>query len=216
MAPGVQAPKVQGADKDFMDVALSLAARNLGDTWPNPTVGCVLVKDGHVIGRGWTGSGGRPHAETEALGRAGAAAKGATAYVTLEPCSHHGKTPPCADALIEAGISRVVVATTDPDSRVSGRGIAKLKAAGVIVEVGLSKGEADRLNAGHFLRAKHNRPFFALKVAASLHGRIALANGDSKWITAPPARRAVQALRARFDAILIGSGTALADDPLLT
>lgn len=205
-----------GADAAFMAAALSLSARNLGDVWPNPSVGCVLVKGGIVVGRGWTASGGRPHAETIALERAGPAARGATAYVTLEPCSHHGRTPPCADALVEAGIRRVVVATTDPDRRVSGRGIANLKAAGVIVEVGLGKDAADRLHAGHFLRAKNNRPFFALKVAASLDGRIALANGDSKWITAPPARRAVQALRARFDAILIGSGAVLADDPLLT
>ncbi len=216
MAPGVQAPKVQGADKDFMDVALSLAARNLGDTWPNPTVGCVLVKDGHVIGRGWTGSGGRPHAETEALGRAGAAAKGATAYVTLEPCSHHGKTPPCADALVAAGIARAVVATTDPDPRVNGRGIARLREAGIQVSESVGKTAADRLNAGFFLKVREGRPFFALKTATSLDGRIALASGESRWITGERARRAVHALRARFDAILVGSETALTDDPLLT
>jgi diaminohydroxyphosphoribosylaminopyrimidine deaminase / 5-amino-6-(5-phosphoribosylamino)uracil reductase len=204
-----------GADAAFMLAALSLAARNLGDTWPNPSVGCLIVNDGIVVGRGWTQSGGRPHAETEALARAGTAAKGATAYVTLEPCSHHGKTPPCADALIAAGIARAVIATGDPDPRVSGQGVAKLRAAGIAVEQGLRKAEADRLNAGFFLRVSHNRPLFALKTATSLDGRIALANGDSKWITGPVARQAVQALRARFDAILVGSGTALADDPML-
>ncbi len=206
----------QAADAAFMVAALSLAARNLGDTWPNPAVGCVIVKDNIVIGRGWTQSGGRPHAETEALKRAGSSAKGATAYVTLEPCSHHGKTPPCADALIAAGIARVVVATIDPDPRVAGQGIARLKAAGIQVDVGLAKAPAERLNAGFFLRVGQNRPLYALKTASSLDGRIALSNGDSKWITGPEARQAVQALRARYDAILIGSGTALADDPELT
>ena len=203
------------ADAAFMAAALSLAARNLGDTWPNPSVGCVIVNNGLIVGRGWTQSGGRPHAETEALKRAGASAKGATAYVTLEPCSHHGKTPPCADALIAAGIARVVVATGDPDLRVCGQGIAKLKAAGILVEQGLCKAEADRLNAGFFLRVTQNRPLFTLKTATSLDGRIALGNGDSKWITGPVARQAVQALRARFDAVLVGSGTVLADDPML-
>ncbi len=210
--------RVSGQDTDaaFMTAALSLAARNLGDIWPNPAVGCVIVKDNLVVGRGWTQSGGRPHAETKALQRAGASAKGATAYVTLEPCSHHGQTPPCADALIAAGIARVVVATGDPDPRVAGRGIAKLQAAGVLVEQGVDKAAADRLNAGFFLRVTQGRPLFALKTATSLDGRIALANGDSKWITGSLARQAVQALRARYDAILVGSGTALADDPMLT
>ena len=205
-----------GADAAFMAAALSLAVRNLGDTWPNPSVGCIIVKDGVVVGRGWTQSGGRPHAETEALKRAGAAAKGATAYVTLEPCAHYGKTPPCAEALIGAGIARVVVATGDPDPRVLGQGIAKLKAAGIEVVQGVEKDAAAWLNAGFFMRIGQNRPLFTLKTAASLDGRIALSNGDSKWITGPQARQAVQALRGRFDAILIGSGTALADDPLLT
>jgi len=204
------------ADAAFMTAALSLAARNLGDTWPNPSVGCVIVKNNVIIGRGWTQSGGRPHAETEALARAGGEAKGATAYVTLEPCSHHGKTPPCAGALIAAGIARAVVATVDPDPRVAGQGIAKLKAAGIQVELGTAKAPAERLNAGFFMRMTQNRPLFAMKTASSLDGRIALANGDSKWITGPEARQAVQALRARYDAILVGSGTALADDPLLT
>lgn len=207
---------VQASDKDFMDVALSLAARNLGDTWPNPAVGCVLVKDGRVIGRGWTQSGGRPHAETEAIARAGATARGAAAYVTLEPCSHHGKTPPCADALVSAGIARAVVATADPDQRVNGRGIARLREAGLQVTEGVGKAAADRLNAGFFLKTREGRPFFALKTATSLDGRIALASGESRWITGASARRAVHALRARFDAILVGSETALTDDPLLT
>lgn len=203
-------------DKEFMDVALALAARNLGDTWPNPTVGCVLVKDGHVIGRGWTQGGGRPHAETEALSRAGAAAKGATAYVTLEPCSHHGKTPPCADALIAAGVARVVAATTDPDPRVNGRGLARLRDAGIQVDEGIGKVAADRLSAGFFLKITQGRPLFALKTATSFDGRIALASGESRWITGETARRAVHALRARHDAILVGSETALTDDPFLT
>ncbi|MCA0202168.1 MAG: bifunctional diaminohydroxyphosphoribosylaminopyrimidine deaminase/5-amino-6-(5-phosphoribosylamino)uracil reductase RibD [Proteobacteria bacterium] len=204
------------ADNEFMDVALSLAARNLGDTWPNPSVGCVLVKDGHVVGRGWTQSGGRPHAETEALARAGDKARGATAYVTLEPCSHHGKTPPCADALVAAGVSRVVSATADPDTRVNGRGLARLRDAGIVVTEGVCKAAADRLNAGFFLKVGQGRPLFALKTATSLDGRIALASGESRWITGDTARRAVHAVRARYDAILVGSETALTDDPLLT
>jgi diaminohydroxyphosphoribosylaminopyrimidine deaminase/5-amino-6-(5-phosphoribosylamino)uracil reductase len=203
-------------DAGFMAAALSLAARNIGDCWPNPSVGCVLVKDGVVVGRGWTASGGRPHAETQALAQAGPAARGATAYVTLEPCSHHGRTPPCADALIAAGVVRVVSAIGDPDPRVSGGGLAKLRAAGVTVEEGLGAAEAARLAAGFFLRIKDKRPLFALKTATTLDGRMALANGKSQWITGPAARNLVHALRARFDAILIGSGTAIADDPMLT
>ena len=207
---------VVATDLEFMNAALSLAARNLGDTWPNPSVGCVIMKDGVIVGRGWTGSGGRPHAETEALARAGAAAKGATAYVTLEPCSHHGKTPPCAEALIAAGIARVVSATTDPDSRVSGNGHAKLRAAGIIVDEGVQRDLADRLNAGFFLRVRGKRPLFCLKTATTLDGRIALENGKSQWITGDQARHAAHALRARYDAILVGVGTAIADDPMLT
>ncbi len=209
-------PRASAADQEFMDVALGLAARNLGDAWPNPTVGCVLVKDGQVVGRGWTQSGGRPHAETEALARAGQAARGATAYVTLEPCSHHGQTPPCAEALVAAGVARVVAATADPDPRVNGRGLARLREAGIEVSEGVRKAAADRLNAGFFLKAAHGRPLFALKTATSLDGRIALASGESRWITGESARRAVHALRARYDAILVGSETALTDDPLLT
>lgn len=204
------------SDLEHMTAALRLGVRGLGDTWPNPAVGCVIVKDGIVVGRGWTQSGGRPHAETEALRRAGNAAKGATAYVSLEPCSHHGKTPPCAEALIAAGVARVVSATSDPDPRVSGQGHAKLKAAGIEVVEGLCKAEADKLNVGFFSRISKNRPLFALKTATSLDGRIALANGESQWITGPQARQAVQGLRAKFDAILVGSETVLNDDPALT
>ncbi len=207
---------VAGADREFMIGALSLAARNLGDTWPNPSVGCVIVKDGAVVGRGWTQSGGRPHAETEALRRAGSAAKGADVYATLEPCSHQGKTPPCADALIAAGVARVVVATIDKNPNVYGGGLKKLQDAGIAVETGLCEGEASRINAGFFLSIQQNRPLFALKTATTLDGRIALASGESKWITGEAARGAVQGLRARYDAILVGSNTVLADDPALT
>jgi diaminohydroxyphosphoribosylaminopyrimidine deaminase/5-amino-6-(5-phosphoribosylamino)uracil reductase len=204
------------ADHEFMRIALGLAARGLGDTWPNPAVGCVIVKDGDVAGRGWTQPGGRPHAETEALKRAGLAAKGATAYVSLEPCSHHGQTPPCAEALIAAGLARVVVAATDPDPRVAGRGIAKLREAGIAVTDNVCRAEAENLNAGFFLRVGKQRPLFALKTATSLDGRIALASGESRWITGEGARAAAQAIRAQFDAILVGSETVLRDDPNLT
>jgi diaminohydroxyphosphoribosylaminopyrimidine deaminase/5-amino-6-(5-phosphoribosylamino)uracil reductase len=205
------------ADHAHMTAALRLAERGLGDTWPNPTVGCVLVKDGHVVGRGTTQSGGRPHAETVALGKAGAFAKGATAYVSLEPCSHHGKTPPCADALIQAGVARVVVGATDPDPRVSGGGIAKLKAAGIEVqEKGPWEAEASALNAGFFRAVSDKRPLVCLKTATALDGRIAMASGESQWITGPAARRAVQMLRTHYDAILVGSETALTDNPELT
>jgi diaminohydroxyphosphoribosylaminopyrimidine deaminase / 5-amino-6-(5-phosphoribosylamino)uracil reductase len=207
---------VAAADRNFMLGALSLAARNLGDTWPNPSVGCVIAKDGVVVGRGWTQSGGRPHAESEAIKRAGNMAQDATAYVTLEPCSHEGQTPPCADALISAGIARVVVATRDRNPEVSGNGIEKLKAAGVQVETGACEIEAAHLNAGFFLKIESDRPLFALKSATTMDGRIALASGESKWITGEAARAAAHALRARYDAVLVGSSTVLADDPELT
>lgn len=199
-----------------MRAALALAARGLGNTWPNPAVGCVLVKDGQVVGRGWTQPGGRPHAETQALDRAGVQARGATAYVTLEPCSHHGRTPPCCDALIRAGVSRVVVALRDPDARVDGRGFARLRAAGITVEEGLLGAEAAALNAGFIRRVTQGLPLVTLKLAATLDGRIATCTGESRWITGAAARRAVHALRARHDAVLVGSGTVLADDPDLT
>ncbi len=203
-------------DAAHMRAALQLAARGLGNTWPNPAVGCVLVKDGRVIGRGWTQPGGRPHAETEALARAGEGARGATAYVTLEPCSHHGRTPPCCDALIRAGVSRVLVALRDPDARVDGRGFARLRQAGITVEEGLLGAEAAALNAGFIRRITQGLPLVTLKLAATLDGRIATQAGESRWITCAAARRAVHALRARHDAVLVGSGTVLADDPDLT
>ncbi|MCA3368403.1 MAG: bifunctional diaminohydroxyphosphoribosylaminopyrimidine deaminase/5-amino-6-(5-phosphoribosylamino)uracil reductase RibD [Roseomonas sp.] len=199
-----------------MRAALALARRGLGNAWPNPAVGCVLVKDGRVIGRGWTQPGGRPHAETEALRRAGDAARGATAYVTLEPCSHHGRTPPCCEALAGAGIARVVMAMRDPDPRVNGRGLAMLRGAGIVVEEGLLEAEARALNAGFFRRIQAGMPVVTLKLASTLDGRIATASGESRWITGAAARREVHALRARHDAILVGSGTVLADDPDLT
>ena len=203
-------------DLAHMRAALALARRNLGAVWPNPAVGCVLVKEGRVVGRGWTQPGGRPHAETEALGRAGETARGATAYVSLEPCSHHGKTPPCAEALIAAGIARVVAAVEDPDPRVSGNGIARLRAAGIAVETGLCAAEAAELNAGFFCRIGQGRPLVTLKLATSLDGRIATATGESRWITGPAARARAHLLRATHDAVLVGTGTALADDPQLT
>jgi len=199
-----------------MRLALALAERALGTTAPNPAVGCVIVAENRVVGRGWTQMGGRPHAETMALAEAGEAARGATAYVTLEPCAHHGQTPPCANALVEAGVARVVVAVEDPDPRVSGKGIAMLRAAGIEVETGVLEKEATELNAGFFLRVKENRPLVTLKIAQSLDGKTATVSGQSKWITGPEARRFGHLLRAKNDAILIGIETALADDPELT
>ncbi len=199
-----------------MRAALALAARGLGRTAPNPAVGCVLVREGAVVGRGWTQPGGRPHAETEALLRAGDAARGATAYVSLEPCAHTGKTPPCAEALATAGIVRAVVAIEDPDPRVCGRGVARLRDAGIRVDVGACAAEASALNAGFFLRVAQGRPLVSLKLATSLDGRIATRSGDSRWITGEAARRRGHLLRATHDAVMVGTGTALADDPELT
>jgi diaminohydroxyphosphoribosylaminopyrimidine deaminase/5-amino-6-(5-phosphoribosylamino)uracil reductase len=199
-----------------MRAALALARRGLGNTWPNPSVGCVIVRDGQVVGRGWTQPGGRPHAETEALRRASELARGATAYVTLEPCSHFGRTPPCCNALIAAGIARVVCAMRDPDPRVDGRGFARLREAGITVEEGLLGPEALALNAGFARRIRSGLPVVTLKLATTLDGRIATSAGESKWITGPAARREAHAIRARHDAILIGSGTLLSDDPDLT
>jgi len=199
-----------------MRAALSLARRGLGQVWPNPAVGCVLVKDGRVIARGWTQPGGRPHAETEALARAGEAARGATAYVTLEPCCHWGRTPPCTDAFLAAGIARAVVALRDPDPRVDGQGLARLAAGGVAVETGLLAAEAAEVNAGFLLRIAEARPLVTLKLATSLDGRIATHSGESRWITGEPARRLAHALRAHHDAVMVGSGTVLADNPELT
>ncbi len=204
------------ADSRFMRLALGLAARGLGNVWPNPAVGCVIVNAARIVGRGWTQPGGRPHAERRALDMAGPAARGATAYVTLEPCAHHGHTPPCSEALIAAGVARVVTALEDPDPRVSGRGHAMLRAAGLAVTEQVMAPEARVLQAGFLSRVSRGRPHLALKLGASFDGRIALANGESQWITGPQARAHVQALRARFDAVLVGAGTARADDPLLT
>lgn len=198
-----------------MTLALSLGRRGWGRTWPNPSVGCVIVKEGVIVGRGWTQPGGRPHAEVVALAEAGEAARGATAYVTLEPCSHHGNTPPCADALVAAGVARVVVALGDPDPRVDGRGIARLREAGIEVQQGLCSEEARGDLAGFLSRVERGRPFVTLKLASSLDGRIATASGESKWITGPEARRYVHALRMSHDAVMVGGGTARADDPTL-
>jgi diaminohydroxyphosphoribosylaminopyrimidine deaminase/5-amino-6-(5-phosphoribosylamino)uracil reductase len=203
-------------DLHHMRHALMLAARGLGEVAPNPAVGCVIVRDGVVVGRGRTAKGGRPHAEPQALAMAGEAARGATAYVTLEPCSHHGHTPPCAKSLIDAGVARVVVATGDPDTRVNGEGVAWLRMAGVEVTTGVCEQEAAELNAGFFLKVRHARPLVTLKLAQSLDGKIATATGESQWITGKPARAFGHLLRARNDAILVGIGTADADDPMLT
>jgi diaminohydroxyphosphoribosylaminopyrimidine deaminase / 5-amino-6-(5-phosphoribosylamino)uracil reductase len=203
-------------DLHYMKAALALAQRGLGAVWPNPSVGCVLVKEGRVVGRGWTQRGGRPHGETEALERAGTLAQGATAYVSLEPCCHWGKTPPCTDALVAAGIARAVIPIEDPDPRVSGRGIAKLREAGIAVDMGLCAEEAAELNAGFFLRLRSGRPLVTLKLAATLDGRLATATGESQWITGPVARDRGHLLRASHDAVMVGSNTVLADDPLLT
>jgi diaminohydroxyphosphoribosylaminopyrimidine deaminase / 5-amino-6-(5-phosphoribosylamino)uracil reductase len=204
------------SDHEWMRAALALARRGLGNVWPNPAVGCVIVGDGRVVGRGWTQPGGRPHAETEALCRAGAAARGATAYVSLEPCAHWGQTPPCADALIKAGVRRVVVALDDPDPRVAGAGIERLRRAGITVATGIRSDEAAELNAGFLMRQRLGRPLVTLKLATSLDGRIATATGESRWITAPPARALAHSLRASHDAIMVGTGTVIADDPQLT
>lgn len=209
-------PKTDAStDIRHMRAALGLASRVLGQVAPNPAVGCVIVGEGRVVGRGHTMPGGRPHAETEALRQAGEAARGATAYVTLEPCSHHGRTAPCAEALIEAGIGRVVVALTDPDPRVSGRGIARLRAAGIPVTENVLAAGAREVNEGFLRRVVDGRPMVTLKLATTLDGMIAAFGGDSQWITGEEARRYGHLLRARHDAVLTGIGTVLADDPVL-
>ena len=198
-----------------MRAALGLARRGLGQTWPNPTVGCILVQGGVVVGRGRTGAGGRPHAETVALAEAGERARGATAYVTLEPCAHTGATPPCAEALAAAGVARAVVAIEDPDPRVNGAGVEALRAAGVAVEVGCLAPEAVAVNRGFLSRQATGRPMLTLKLAASLDGRIATGTGESRWITGPRARAEVHLMRAQTDAVLLGAGTVRSDDPRL-
>ncbi|MCW1954970.1 MAG: bifunctional diaminohydroxyphosphoribosylaminopyrimidine deaminase/5-amino-6-(5-phosphoribosylamino)uracil reductase RibD [Roseobacter sp.] len=204
------------SDESFMRVALGLGRRAMGQTWPNPAVGCVIVNAGRIVGRGHTQAGGRPHAETEALAQAGALAQGATAYVTLEPCAHHGQTPPCASALIEAGIARVVAPLEDSDSRVLGRGFEMLRAAGVELSLGVCAEEAARDHAGFLKLQTVGRPFVTLKLASSFDGRIATATGESQWITGAAARADVHQLRSLHDAVMVGGGTARADDPMLT
>ncbi len=208
--------KLSAQDASWMAQALRLAERGLFSVRPNPAVGCVIVNDGNVVGKGWHIRAGEPHAEVYALRAAGAQAGGATVYVTLEPCSHHGRTPPCCDALIAAGVARVVVAMQDPNPQVAGRGLARLRNAGIDVSVGLMADSARALNPGFLSRVERNRPFVRVKVAASLDGRTALSNGQSKWITGEAARADVQRLRARSGAVLTGVDTVLIDDPLLT
>ncbi|MBM3528791.1 MAG: bifunctional diaminohydroxyphosphoribosylaminopyrimidine deaminase/5-amino-6-(5-phosphoribosylamino)uracil reductase RibD [Alphaproteobacteria bacterium] len=203
-------------DRRYMELALSLGRRGLGRTWPNPAVGAVVVKDGTILGRGWTQPGGRPHAETEALRRAGRAARGATMYVTLEPCSHHGKTPPCAEAIVKAGIARVVSALDDPNPEVAGRGYAMLRERGIAVETGLGADEAAHDHAGHVRRMREGRPQVLLKLAVSSDGKAGLAGRKPVGITGEAARIRVHRMRAESDAILVGIGTILSDDPHLT
>ena len=206
----------KAADQRFMQLALTLGRRGQGRTWPNPAVGAVVVKDGVIVGRGWTQPGGRPHAEPEALARAGEAARGATLYVTLEPCSHVGKSPPCADAIIAADIARVVSAIEDPNPEVAGQGHARLRAAGITVDVGLGAAEAARDHAGHFRRIRDQRPHVILKLAVSSDDKIGASGRKPVAISGEAARARVHLLRAQCDAILVGIGTVRADDPLLT
>ncbi len=207
--------KFSAFDEVAMRRALELAVRGLYSTAPNPRVGAVLARDGEIVGEGWHERPGQPHAEPHAIRDAGERAHGATAYVTLEPCNHHGRTPPCVDALLAAGVRRVVYAVGDPNPRVNGSGAARLRAAGVVVEAGLLEREAEELNAGFMMRMRKGRPFVRLKSAASLDGRTALANGKSKWITSEESRADVQHWRAQSGAILTSAATVLADDPRL-
>ena len=202
-------------DEYYMSCALELAARG-AECSPNPRVGCVLVRDGEIVGRGWHQKYGGPHAEVNAVRDAGEAARGATAYVTLEPCSHYGKTPPCADLLIERGVARCVAGMRDPNPKVDGGGFAKLEKAGIAVKAGVLEDECRWMNRGFIRRMTQGRPWVTLKIAASLDGKIALENGESKWITGPESRSMVHAMRAESDAVLTGIGTVLADDPQLT
>jgi diaminohydroxyphosphoribosylaminopyrimidine deaminase / 5-amino-6-(5-phosphoribosylamino)uracil reductase len=203
-------------DQRFMSLALALGRRGLGRTWPNPAVGAVIVKDGVIVGRGWTQPGGRPHAEAEALRRAGEAARGATMYVTLEPCSHHGKSPPCADAIVAADVARVVSALEDPNPEVAGRGHARLRLAGIAVDIGVGAEEARHDHAGHIRRMRDGRPYVTLKLAVSADGKAGGPARTAVAITGPEVRERVHLMRAQGDAIMVGIGTVLADDPLLT
>jgi diaminohydroxyphosphoribosylaminopyrimidine deaminase / 5-amino-6-(5-phosphoribosylamino)uracil reductase len=206
----------KAADQRFMQLAFALGRRGQGRTWPNPAVGAVVVNDGVIVGRGWTQAGGRPHAEAVALAHAGDAARGATLYVTLEPCSHVGKSPPCADAVIAAGIKRVVSAIEDPNPEVAGQGHARLRAAGIAVDIGLGAAEAARDHAGHFRRIRDKRPHVMLKLAISTDDKIAAAGHKPLAISGEAAKARMHLLRAQSDAILVGIGTVKADDPLLT
>src|SRR5690348_10131634 len=203
-------------DERFMQLALALGRRNLGHTWPNPAVGAVIVKDGIILARGWTQQGGRPHAEVEALRRAKKSAQGATMYVTLEPCSHEGKTPPCADAIVRAGIARVVSAMEDPNPEVAGKGHERLRAKGITVDIGLCGDDARRAHVGHISRMTQGRPHVMLKLAISADGKAGLAGRKQASITGEASRERVFQMRAGCDAILVGIGTVLADDPQLT
>ncbi|WP_296258284.1 MULTISPECIES: bifunctional diaminohydroxyphosphoribosylaminopyrimidine deaminase/5-amino-6-(5-phosphoribosylamino)uracil reductase RibD [unclassified Pseudomonas] len=203
-------------DAFYMARALELARKGVYSTHPNPRVGCVIVREGEVVGEGWHVRAGEPHAEVHALRQAGEKAKGATAYVTLEPCSHHGRTPPCADALVNAGVGRVVAAMQDPNPDVAGRGLLRLMNAGIAVQSGVLESEARAINKGFLKRMEHGLPYVRVKLAMSLDGRTAMASGESKWITGPQARSAVQRLRAQSSAVLTGADTILADDARLT
>ena len=210
------APADPAADERFMALAFALGRRGLGNTWPNPAVGAVVVKNGVILGRGWTQPGGRPHAETQALKQAGRAARGATLYVTLEPCSHHGKTPPCTDAIIRAGIARVISAMDDPNPEVAGQGLAKLRDRKIAIESGLGAEAAKRAHIGHITRMTQGRPNVMLKLALSADGKIGAAGRQPVAITGSEARERVFQMRAMNDAILVGMGTVLSDDPALT
>ena len=207
---------MMNSDHAYMARALELARKGLYSTHPNPRVGCVIVRDGEVVGEGWHARAGEPHAEVHALRQAGERARGATAYVTLEPCSHHGRTPPCADALINAGVARVVAAMQDPNPQVSGNGLLRLMHAGIAVQSGVLEAEARGLNAGFIKRMEHGLPFVRVKLAMSLDGRTAMASGESQWITGAAARSAVQRLRARSSVVVTGADTVLADGARLT
>lgn len=202
-------------DDAWMNAAAAQAARGLGTTWPNPTVGCVIVKNGRVLGRGRTAAGGRPHAEPSALKNLRASASGADVYVTLEPCSHHGATPPCTDALVNSKVSRVIIGNTDPDPRVNGRGIQVLLEAGIDVSLFKGSPQVSEANIGFFSRIQRGRPTVTLKLASTLDGKIAMSTGESKWITGSVSRRTTHVLRSKYDAILVGRATVEADDPML-
>ena len=215
-APAAAVAAGANDDERFMALALALGRRGLGNVWPNPAVGAVIVRDGVLLGRGWTQAGGRPHAEVEALRHARKDARGATMYVTLEPCAHQGKSPPCADAIVRAGIARVVSALEDPNPQVSGKGHARMREKGITVDIGLGAEEARRTHAGHFARVTLGRPHVLLKLAISADGKVGLAGRKPAAITAEPARARVFQMRSQHDAILVGLGTVLADDPQLT